>query len=84
MLQDLHSIDKLQSFDRERIPERVVHARGVGAHGVFVSYDDESQYTKADFLNAKGKETPVFARFSTVMTPTVRPRPERAIPAASR
>jgi len=70
LLQDLHLIDKLQSFDRERTPERVVHARGVGAHGVFVSYGDESQYTKADFLNAKGKETPVFVRFSTVMNPT--------------
>jgi catalase len=67
MLQDLHFIDKLQSFDRERIPERVVHARGVGAHGFFVSYADESQYTKADFLNAAGKQTPVFVRFSTVM-----------------
>ncbi len=67
LLQDLHLIDKLQSFDRERIPERVVHARGVGAHGVFVSYGDQSQYTKAAFLNQKGKETPVFVRFSTVM-----------------
>src|SRR5580698_7390045 len=70
MLQDLHFIDKLQTFDRERTPERVVHARGVGAHGVFVSYGDQSQYTKADFLNAKGKETPVFVRFSTVMNPS--------------
>jgi catalase len=67
LLQDLHLIDKLQTFDRERIPERVVHARGAGAHGIFVSYGDQSQHTKADFLNAKGKETPVFARFSTVM-----------------
>jgi catalase len=73
LLQDLHLIDKLQSFDRERIPERVVHARGVGAHGVFVSYGDQSQYTKADFLNAKGKETPVFVRFSTVMNPSGSP-----------
>jgi catalase len=70
LLQDLHLIDKLQTFDRERIPERVVHARGVGAHGFFVSYGDESQYTKADFLNAKDKRTPVFVRFSTVMNPT--------------
>jgi catalase len=70
MLQDLHFMDKLQSFDRERTPERVVHARGVGAHGFFVSYGDESQYTNADFLNAKGKQTPVFVRFSTVMNPT--------------
>lgn len=73
MFQDLHLIDKLQSFDRERIPERVVHARGAGAHGVFVSYGDQSQYTKADFLNAQGKETPVFVRFSTVMPPTGSP-----------
>ena len=69
LLQDIGTIEKLQAFDRERIPERVVHARGVGAHGVFVSYGDESQYTKADFLNAKDKQTPVFARFSTVMNP---------------
>jgi catalase len=67
LLQDLHLIDKLQSFDRERIPERVVHARGVGAHGIFVSYGDQSQYTKAAFLDEKGKTTPVFVRFSTVM-----------------
>jgi catalase len=73
LLQDLHLIDKLQSFDRERIPERVVHARGVGAHGVFVSYGDQSQYTKAAFLNQKGKETPVFVRFSTVMPATGSP-----------
>jgi len=73
LLQDLHLIDKLQTFDRERTPERVVHARGVGAHGVFVSYGDESQYTKADFLNAKDKQTPVFVRFSTVMPPTGSP-----------
>src|ERR1700733_11786375 len=73
LLQDLHLIDKLQTFDRERIPEHVVHARGVGAHGVFVSYCDESQYTKADFLNQKGKETPVFVRFSTVMPATGSP-----------
>ena len=43
MLQDLHFIDKLQSFDRERTPERVVHARGVGAQGVFVSYERASR-----------------------------------------
>ncbi|QHN03441.1 catalase [Granulicella sp. WH15] len=67
LLQDIHAIEKLSAFDRERIPERVVHARGVGIHGVFVSYGDFSQYTKAEFLNAKGKETPLFVRFSTVM-----------------
>src|SRR3984957_3947104 len=70
LLQDIGTIEKLQAFDRERTPARVVHARGVGAHGVFVSYGDESQYTKADFLNAKDKETPVFVRFSTVMNPS--------------
>ena len=73
LLQDLHLIDKLQTFDRERIPERVVHARGVGAHGIFVSYGDQSQYTKAAFLNQAGKETPVFVRFSTVMPATGSP-----------
>lgn len=73
LLQDLHLIDKLQSFDRERIPERVVHARGVGAYGVFVSYGDQSQYTKAQFLNQKDKETRVFVRFSTVMPATGSP-----------
>jgi catalase len=73
LLQDLHLIDKLQSFDRERIPERVVHARGVGAYGTFVSYGDQSQYTKAAFLNEKSKETHVFVRFSTVMPATGSP-----------
>src|SRR5271168_3692795 len=73
LLQDIGTIEKLQAFDRERIPERVVHARGVGAHGIFVSYGDESQYTKADFLNAKDKETPVFVRFSTVINPSGSP-----------
>jgi catalase len=73
LLQDLNLIDKLQSFDRERIPERVVHARGVGAHGFFESYADESQYTKAAFLNKKGKVTPLFVRFSTVMNPSGSP-----------
>lgn len=67
LLQDVYTIEKLSAFDRERIPERVLHARGVAAHGVIVSYGDFSQYTKADFLNTQGKETPVFVRFSTVM-----------------
>jgi catalase len=73
LLQDLHLIDKLQTFDRERTPERVVHARGVGAYGVFVSYGDQAQYTKAAFLNEKGKQTRVFVRFSTVMPATGSP-----------
>jgi catalase len=67
LLQDIHLIEKLASFDRERIPERVVHARGVGAYGSFVSAGDFSRYTKAAFLNQAGKSTNVFVRFSTVI-----------------
>ena len=67
LLEDIHLIEKLASFDRERIPERVVHARGVGAYGTFVSEGDFSQYTKAAFLNQAGKSTNVFVRFSTVI-----------------
>jgi hypothetical protein len=52
--------------DHERVPERAVHARGAGAHGVFTSYADWSNITGASFLNTPGKETPVFIRFSTV------------------
>lgn len=63
--QDHIYFDKLMHFDRERIPERVVHARGSGAHGIFEMNADISQYTSADFLQ-KGKKTPVFVRFSTV------------------
>ena len=67
LLEDFHLIEKLAHFDRERIPERVVHARGVGAQGVFVVTNDLSQYSKASVFGAVGKETPVFVRFSTVM-----------------
>ncbi len=67
LLEDLHLIEKLASFDRERIPERVVHARGAAAHGEFVSNGDFSKYTKAKFLRAAGVKTPVFLRFSTVI-----------------
>jgi catalase len=67
LLEDLNLIEKLARFDRERIPERVVHARGTGAQGVFVASADLSQYTKASLFAAPGKETPVFVRFSTVM-----------------
>jgi len=66
-LQHWQLIEKLARFDRERIPERVVHARGTGAHGVFESYGDYSDLTKASFLGQKGKKTPVFVRFSTVI-----------------
>jgi len=65
LMQDAHLLEKLAHFDRERIPERVVHAKGAGAYGVFECTADVSQYTKAKFL-AKGKKTEVFARFSTV------------------
>ena len=66
LLQDFHLIDKLSHFDRERIPERVVHAKGSGAHGEFEVTEDMSQFTKAAFLNGIGKKTPMFLRFSTV------------------
>src|SRR5882757_9470423 len=67
LLEDFHLIEKLARFDRERIPERVVHARGTGAQGVFVASTEFSRYTKASLFAAPGKETPVFVRFSTVM-----------------
>lgn len=60
------SADKLAAFDRERIPERVVHAKGAGAHGYFEVTGDVSRFCKADFLSEIGKRTPVFVRFSTV------------------
>lgn len=67
LIQDVHLLEKLAHFDRERIPERVVHAKGAGAYGYFeVTNDEIAKYTKADFLNGKGKRTPVFIRFSTV------------------
>jgi catalase len=67
LLEDMNLIEKLAHFDRERIPERVVHARGTGAQGVFVVTNDLSQYSKASVFSTVGKETPVFVRFSTVM-----------------
>ena len=67
LLQDTHLLEKLAAFDRERIPERVVHARGAGAHGIFESYGDFSEFTMAKFLGQKGKKVPVFVRFSTVI-----------------
>ena len=66
LIEDFHFREKMTHFDHERIPERVVHARGSAAHGVFESYDDFSAITRANFLSEKGKETPVFVRFSTV------------------
>ncbi len=66
LMQDVHVMEKLAHFNRERIPERVVHAKGAGAHGVFECTADMSQYTRAKFLSKAGKKTDVFARFSTV------------------
>lgn len=66
LLQDFNLIDKLAHFDRERIPERVVHAKGAAAHGYFEVTADVTHLTKAKFLNTVGKRTPVFLRFSTV------------------
>jgi len=66
LMQDVHLLEKLAHFDRERIPERVVHAKGAGAYGYFEVTADVTQYTKAAFLSNVGKKTDVFARFSTV------------------
>ncbi len=67
LLQDIHLIEKLAHFDRERIPERVVHAKGAGAHGYFQMYKSMAKYTMAKFLHNPAKQTPVFVRFSTVV-----------------
>jgi catalase len=66
LLEDFILREKITHFDHERIPERVVHARGSGAHGVFKLNKSLAKYTKAKFLTEVGKETPVFVRFSTV------------------
>jgi catalase len=70
-MENYQFIEKITHFDRERIPERVVHARGAGAHGYFESYgmvgnEPVSKYTRAKLFQEKGKRTPVFVRFSTV------------------
>ena len=67
LLEDFIMREKITHFDHERIPERIVHARGAGAHGVFKVYDDSmKKYTTAKFLTDPSAETPVFVRFSTV------------------
>jgi len=66
LLQDFHLIEKLQHFNRERIPERVVHAKGSGAYGTFTVTHDISPYTHAKLFNAIGKQAEIFVRFSTV------------------
>jgi catalase len=72
VLENYNFLEKISHFDRERIPERVVHARGAGAHGYFEAYgrigsERASTYTRAKLLQEKGKRTPVFVRFSTVI-----------------
>ncbi len=66
LMQDVHLLEKLAHFDRERIPERVVHAKGAGAYGYFEVTGDVTAYTRAAFLSEPGKRTEVFVRFSTV------------------
>ena len=69
LLEDFIMREKITHFDHERIPERIVHARGTGAHGFFQAYENHSTLTKAGFLQDPGKKTPVFVRFSTVQGP---------------
>ncbi|ACT00118.1 catalase [Paenibacillus sp. JDR-2] len=71
-LENYHFIEKITHFDRERVPERVVHARGAGAHGYFEAYgtfgsEPIGKYTRAKLFQEKGKKTPVFVRFSSVI-----------------
>ncbi|MGE8539947.1 MAG: catalase [Acinetobacter sp.] len=66
LLEDFLLRDKLIHFDRERIPERVVHARGLGAHGYFEAYEGNEKWTKAKFLTDTQNPTPIFVRISTV------------------
>ncbi|MCM3088387.1 catalase [Bhargavaea ginsengi] len=66
LMEDFHFREKLTHFDHERIPERVVHARGFAVHGEFQLYKNMKQYTSAKFLQDTSKKTPVFVRFSTV------------------
>ena len=65
-LEDFHLREKIFHFDHERIPERVVHARGFGAHGYFENYKSQADLTRADLLQRAGEKTPAFVRFSTV------------------
>ncbi|MFJ8110612.1 catalase [Streptomyces sp. NPDC096132] len=69
LLEDFHFREKLTRFDHERIPERVVHARGAGAYGYFEPYESCAEFTRAAFLRDPSVRTPVFVRFSTVQGP---------------
>ncbi|WP_349409854.1 catalase [Pseudalkalibacillus sp. SCS-8] len=66
LMEDFHFREKMTHFDHERIPERIVHARGFSAHGEFEVYESMKEYTKAHFLSDPSVKTPVFVRFSTV------------------
>ncbi|TBZ45078.1 catalase [Rhizobium leguminosarum] len=66
LIDDFHFREKIFHFDHERIPERVVHARGYGAHGYFETYESLAAYTRADLFQRPGEKTPAFVRFSTV------------------
>lgn len=66
LMEDFHFREKMTHFDHERIPERVVHARGYGVHGFFQVYEPMTEYTRAKFLQDPSVKTPVFVRFSTV------------------
>src|SRR4051812_16767464 len=67
VLHDAYVVQKMQHFNRERVPERVVHAKGSGAYGFFEVTADVSEWTSARFLSKVGRRTPMFARFSTVV-----------------
>jgi catalase len=69
LMEDFHFREKLTHFDHERIPERVVHARGAGAYGYFEPYESCAEFTRAAFLQDPAVKTPVFVRFSTVQGP---------------
>ncbi|MFM0207982.1 catalase HPII [Paraburkholderia sediminicola] len=69
LLEDFIMREKITHFDHERIPERIVHARGSAAHGVFQLYEAMTEYTKAAFLQDPAAQTPVYVRFSTVQGP---------------
>ena len=66
LMQDVQLLEQMQHFNRERIPERVVHAKGSGAYGTFTVTGDVTEYTRAKLLSEVGKQTEVFVRFSTV------------------
>jgi catalase len=66
LIEDFHFREKIFHFDHERIPERVVHARGYAAHGFFENYKPQTKYTRADLFQRAGERTPAFVRFSTV------------------